>query len=241
MNSICFYQNEISDEDFIEFSDSKRMDHLKIHLKSKVDDILKITILGKGIFDAKLTKFSNHSAKLKIIETKQSKSGWFNLAIGLSRPQTMKKLLEHATTFGANSFHILKAQLSEKSYATSKLYENNKYEEFLIDGLSQSKTYFKLPKVNISNYLNLSSLDSFENKFFLTFNSDHTFLDYKSQLSNPLIAIGPERGWTKKEEEKLLEAGFIGIGISDTCLRVEHASFAAIAQIEMLRINSNVD
>ena len=239
MNSICFLPNEFTDENIISFSDPKRINHLHIHLKSKINDILKITLIGRGIFEAKIKSLTQESAELEIVKIISKKNSWFHLAVGLSRPQTMKKVLEHTTTFGAASFTILKAQLSEKSYATSKLYQDLNYQDYLIDGLAQSKTYYKLPELNILNYLNLEELRKHKNKFFLSFNTEETFLSHSKKLDFPLIAIGPERGWTKSEEEKLIENDFIAIGISNTCLRVEHASFAAIAQIEMLKITLN--
>ncbi|WP_127716573.1 RsmE family RNA methyltransferase [Halobacteriovorax sp. HLS] len=237
MNSICFFQHEISDNETIIFSDSKRLGHIQTHLKSSVGDILKVTILNTGIFEALIEEISSSRIKIKIQSELPASRPWFNLLVGLSRPQTIKKVLEHSTTFGAKSFSLFRANLSQKSYASSKIYENDTYQEYLIDGLAQSKTYFNLPDFELETYLNLQKFESQKNKFFLSLNSQSSFLDFKGQLDNPLIAIGPERGWTAKEEQKLTEAGFRPIKISHSCLRVEHAIYSAVSQLEMISLN----
>jgi len=242
MNSICFFDHEISDQSIIEFKDSRRIDHLNIHLKAKPDDQIKITILNNGIYQAKVLEISSSRVCLKIEEKLPALDGRFNLAVGLSRPQTIKKVLEHATTFGVKSFYLFKAQLSEKSYLQSKIYENKKYLEFIIDGLAQSKTYYRIPDFCLSKYFDLKQFIDFENKYFLSLNSTETFSTQKhTRLENPLIAIGPERGWTKEEEQKLIKNGFHPIGISRSTLRVEHAVFSALAQLEMISLSSNME
>lgn len=242
MNSICFFENEISDNSIIEFNDSKRVNHIITHLKPEPNDQLKITILNKGIYLAKILELSSSKSKIQIEKELFSRTALINLAVGLSRPQTIKKVLEHASTFGIKSISLFKAQLSEKSYLQSKIYENEKYLDFIIDGLAQSKTYYQIPDFHLSKYLNFNQFKNFDNKYFLSLNSSDTFLSKEvEKLENPLIAIGPERGWTKAEEQKLIENGFHPIGISRSTLRVEHAVFASLAQLEMISLNSNVE
>ncbi|WP_372651278.1 RsmE family RNA methyltransferase [Halobacteriovorax sp.] len=237
MNSICFFKDEIIDQAEIIFNDKKRLGHLHTHLKSKVSDTLTITILDQGIYKAEITKLEEFNCTLKILDQIKNESPWFHLLIGLSRPQTIKKVLEHSTTLGAASFNLFKAQLSEKSYAQSKIYEDSSYQTFLIDGLAQSKVYSHLPEFSLSKYLNLEKYKSHKNKFFLSLNTVNTFKELElSELQNPLLAIGPERGWTKKEESLLLEAGFSPIKISQSVLRVEHAVYTSVGQLEMLRL-----
>jgi RsmE family RNA methyltransferase len=237
MNSICFYSHEISDTEFLHIEDSKRLGHLKTHLRSKKGDSLKVTILDKGIYMALITDINEKSATLKLSFELESNASWFHLLVGLSRPQTIKKILEHTSTFGVSSVTISKAKLSEKSYSTSKIYENNNYIEYFIDGISQSKNYFKLPSLELQSYINLEKFKGLENKYFLSLNTKETFLSHSNKLDNPVIAIGPERGWTSQEESLLISNGFTPIGISNSTLRVEHATFSAISQIEMLKLN----
>mgnify|MGYP001141296467 CR=1 FL=1 len=237
MNSICFFKDEIIDQKQILLQDEKRLGHINTHLKSKVSDIVTITILDQGIYKAKIVELDLSKCVLEITEQTAHKEPWFHLLIGLSRPQTIKKVLEHSTTLGAASFNLFKAQLSEKSYSQSKIYENSKFQTYMIDGLAQSKVYSQLPDFSLSNYLNIDRFKDHKNKYFLSLNTTDTFKDMSSNdLQNPLLAIGPERGWTKKEETLLLEAGFSPIKISQSVLRVEHAIYTSVGQLEMLRL-----
>ncbi|PIK13875.1 RsmE family RNA methyltransferase [Halobacteriovorax sp. JY17] len=237
MNSICFFKEEIIDQSKIIFNDEKRLGHIHNHLKSKVSDEVTITILDQGIYRATILELSHHNCTIEFKEAVQSSEPWFHLLVGLSRPQTIKKVLEHSSTLGAASFELFKAQLSEKSYSQSKIYENLNFRQYLIDGLSQSKLYYNLPSFSLTNYMSLEKYLTHENKYFLSLNGIKTFNQLEaSKRSNPLLAVGPERGWTKQEESKLIESGFKPIRISASTLRVEHAIYTAIGQLEMLNL-----
>lgn len=237
MNSICFFKDDFFDDKRITFNDKKRLGHIHTHLNSKIGDCITITVVNKGIYKAKIENLDENSCALIIDSQLESKDQWFHLLVGLSRPQTIKKVLEHSTTLGASSITLFKAQLSEKSYSQSKLYQDENFKSFLIDGLSQSKTYSSLPDFSLLNYLNLDKYKNHKNKFFLTLNTKQNFtkLD-REQLVEPLLAIGPERGWTKAEEDKLLKAGFNPIQVSRSTLRVEHAVYTSVGQLELLSL-----
>ena len=237
MNSICFFEDEKIDQETIIFTDQKRLGHLHNHLKSKISDQLTITILNQGIYKAVIQDLNLERCVLKIKESMTQTEGWFHLLVGLSRPQTIKKILEHSSTLGACSFDLFKAQLSEKSYSQSKIYEDLNFREYLIDGISQSRLYYNLPSFSLSKYLQFEKYTAHENKFFLSLNSNKTFKDIDTEkLKNPLLAIGPERGWTKAEEDRLMQQGFIPIKVSQSTLRVEHAIYTSIGQLEMLTL-----
>ncbi|CBW27718.1 conserved hypothetical protein [Halobacteriovorax marinus SJ] len=237
MNSICFFKEELINQDSISFSDEKRLGHLHTHLDSKEGDLITITIIGQGIYKAEIIKLNNLTCEIKVKEQLKSLSQWFHLLVGLSRPQTIKKVLEHSTTLGAKSIHLFKALLSEKSYSQSSIYRDENYKSYLIDGLAQSKTYFELPEFSLKNYLNLDQYKAHKNKFYLSLNTEQTFKELSpGERDEPLLAIGPERGWTRAEEEKLKEAGFSPIKISHSTLRVEHAIYTSVGQLEMFRV-----
>ena len=111
MNSICFYSHEISDEEIINFTDAKRLGHLNTHLRAKVGEKVKVTILDSGLFQAKIVDLSHEHCKMQLENKIDSNDSWFDLLIGLSRPQTIKKVLEHTTTFGVNSVTISRNKL----------------------------------------------------------------------------------------------------------------------------------
>lgn len=226
----------ISNENGI-ITDPKILNHLHTVLKTKVGDTLRVGIINQDIYSGLVVNLDNLSCNLELTKIEEAKRPWFNLIVGLSRPQTMKKILEHGTTFGAKEFHFYKAELSEKSYLDSKIFVDQAYNDFFIDGLSQSGIYTHLPTFTLDKYNPASQYTKKqEQKFILDLDTDKTFKDFEIDFSSSInLAIGPERGFTKNDIAEFHDAGFKSVKISSTILRVEHAVYAAIAQLELFR------
>lgn len=217
-------------------TDSKTLAHIHETLKLNIGDQVKVTILNSGIGIATVHELTNEKLVLKMGNIKKAFPQWIDLIVGVSRPQTMKKVLEHGTTFGVGHFHFYKAELSEKSYLDSKLFVNNEFNEFTKLGLSQSTIFDRMPKVKTYKYNPAKNFESISQKYILDLNGAETFLDTTIDFTQPIIlSVGPERGFTPYDLEHFTNAGFKSIKISSTVLRVENAIFAAIAQLEMLR------
>ena len=123
-----------------------------------------------------------------------------------------------------------------ESYLQSKVFEHQNLDHLLRLGVSQSSQISSLPEVKL--YENREEiLDNIpQERYLLSLIGNHSFLDYKNSLSKPIaLAIGPERGWVREEEEDLIAANFRPIKISKHTLRVEIATFSALAQLEMFR------
>jgi RsmE family RNA methyltransferase len=159
-----------------------------------------------------------------------------DLLIGISRPPTMKKIFEHGTTFGVSQFSIFKADLSDKSYLQSPVLSENQFTSLSKLGLSQGAKYDQLPtliKTDLSFY---DDQNANIQKFFLDPYAEN-FIDPKElDLDKKIIfAIGPERGFTKNEVELLKKKSFIGVKIASSVLRVEHAVYTVLAQMELVK------
>jgi len=220
-------------------TDQKVLTHLKEVLRSKVGDDLRCTILENGIFKGKISELSDEFCKIEISRELPSKLPWIDFIVGASRPPTLKKILEHGTTMGVNSFQIFKAELSEKSYLSSQIFEPSQMDEILMAGISQSGTYFSRPIVDVyENNPSEGFKDSHQN-FILDFHTNQTFSDISIDFSQPIsIAIGPERGFTDLDRERFEKNNFQMVRVSSTILRVEHAAFYALAQLELLKMKT---
>jgi len=218
-------------------TDRKIIDHLKTTLKAGIGDTFKFTILNRGIFSGEIVSINELSCLVKLGAQLPSSEPWFNLIVGLSRPQTVKKILEHATTYGAKSIHFFKAELSEKSYQDSKVLSEEK-DSLMSLGLSQSALYFKTPEIKVDKYNPAAQYSSYSQKYILDLEGAESFLAIRDQLdfNCPItLAIGPERGFIKTDIERFHQAGFKSIKVSSSTLRVEHAVYSAISQLELVR------
>ena len=161
------------------------------------------------------------------------------LLIGLSRPQTCRKILEQAAAMGVEEFHFFGADKGESSYASSTLWTSDEWKKKIRGGVEQAFSTH-LPKCKI--YENLSSvlketetasgfrigLDNYEATGGLT----PITLQPEEQV---WVAIGPERGWSPDERNLLRDNLFELRHLGKRVLRVETAVVAAVG---ILGINS---
>jgi len=219
-------------------TEPKIISHLHETLKAQTGEKFKCTILGKGLTLGTIESLTARECRLKFSELSPAQPQWFNLVVGVSRPQTSKKILEHSTTFGAKSIHFFKAELSEKSYLNSKVFESDEMQDYLIAGLSQSGIYGELPNVKVDKFNPAESYSNVPQKFILDLNGEDNFLQLAESLNfdTPItLAVGPERGFISKDIEHFHRAGFKSVKISSSILRVEHAIYSAVSQLELLR------
>ena len=217
-------------------TDSKVIAHMHETLKAKVGDVFKCTVLNQGLTFGTIRSLSDTECQLNLAPLSPYQAQWFNLIVGVSRPQTSKKILEHTTTLGAKNIHFFKASLSEKSYLDSKVFQESS--EYLLAGLSQSAIYGELPVVKIDKFNPAGSYKSHHQKYILDLSGKENFLQMSSGIDfdTPLtLAIGPERGFVSEDIEHFHEAGFKSVKISSSILRVEHAIYSAVSQLELIR------
>lgn len=219
-----------------EIFDTRVLSHIHTTLKLTLGDEVRCTILNQGRSLGTVVELNDSLCRLELSAITPGEEQWFDLIVGLSRPQTTKKILEHATTFGARRFHFFKAALSEKSYFDSKIFSNNLYEELLIAGLSQAAIYTALPEFKLDKYNPVEQYKNVPQKFILDLKTDESFSDIKIDFTKPItLAVGPERGFISEDIERFHHAGFTSVKISSSILRVEHAVYSAISQLELLR------
>lgn len=230
MNSI------ILNQDSSEIVDLKILNHLHQTMKVAVNDTIRVTRLNHDRQLAKIIELTPTQCRLSFIQNEKASEPWIDLVVGVSRPQTMKKILEHGSTYGVGNFHFYRAALSEKSYLDSKIFEKNSIEEHIHLGLSQSALYFREPKVFQYKYNPAKNFENISQKFILDLEGNKSFSDYNIDFDKPIvISIGPERGFITEDINRFREAGFQSVKVSESILRVEHAAYSAMAQLELLK------
>ncbi|MBP9673574.1 MAG: RNA methyltransferase [Bacteriovoracaceae bacterium] len=240
MNQILLEKNDYHAERdvYLLKKNDPRFIHIQNVLKLDLRDQIKIGIVGLGQGMAEVTQINETFCELKVKTKTPTIMPYYQLMVGICRPLSIKKILEHGTSLGVKKFHFVTTTLSDKSYLQSKVLLPENCKEAMLKGLSQSSLYTELPEIKIWNDLEecLIFTEDIKHKFFLSLKSNHFFPLTPLQDQLPLlIALGPERGWTKGEEEKMHDKNFIPIKISASTLRVEIATFVALGQLELLR------
>ena len=238
MNTLIIFESDRLKDDLFEISDPKRLCHLEHVLGAQVGQSLRVGLLDDRFGVAKVLKLNPFQIEVKWQSSPDILATDIRLSIGLSRPPTLKKILEHATSLGVGHFQFYKARLSEKSYADSKIFEDANMRELLLAGLSQSSHSLTLPKVEVTK-LGTHSLKPIEQSFVLSLRESKSLFEYDIDYTRPLhFLLGPERGLTGDEESDLISRGFRPVKIHPSILRVEIATFALLGAVEVLRANA---
>ncbi len=240
MNNIIFFEQDRLQNPSRAYAiaNHEKIDHLTTILKIKEGETYKAILIDKGLCKAECIKITKNKILFYLSQFSHGEKRHFDLLIGLSRPQSLKKILEYAAGQSIQKIYFYQAELSEKSYGSSKVFEEDKLREILIKGLSQCGRFQSLPRVEILNGLPLKVLANYQRKFILSPNATKTIFKNDSLVQeNPaLFAIGPERGFTEKELIHYKNQGFKEILLSRSVLRVEMAIISLCAQLELMEL-----
>ncbi len=167
---------------------------------------------------------SNQLVFSKIELREQLVRNSFHLVVGISRPQTVKKVLHIAASFGVVDLMFIRAEKAERSYFNATALLPEEINEELILGLEQSWEY-ELPKVRIAERFKATVEDELSivpgTKLVFSTRTEGANL---AKSSGPfVIAVGPEAGWSEFEENCLVRCGFSPLSLGPRALRVEVA------------------
>ncbi len=235
MNRILIFEQEWSQKQTIEVKDVERLTHINKVIRPRVGDRLKLCLVGHGLACARVESLSDHSLTLKILEHSQGLLANIHLEVGLSRPLTCKKLLEAGTSLGVGSFSFFHTELSQKSYASSKFFRTGGAERAICHGLSVSGVYYQMPSWKL-HAPGVFPNSKEKQKYFLSLHTQTTFAKVRPNFKQAIvIAIGPERDWTEKEEQQLLQNGHRPVSLGPSILKVEAAACVALGQLQLLK------
>ena len=154
------------------------------------------------------------------------------LVVGLSRPQTCRKILEQASTMGVKEIHFFGTQKGEPSYAYSTLWMTDEWQQKIRLGVAQAFSS------HIPLCMHHQSLESLiaeipEKKSIRLGLDNYEAVDklkaFRVQASESIwLAVGSERGWSGNERKQLRENGFTLKHLGRRVLRVETAVVAAL-------------
>jgi RsmE family RNA methyltransferase len=234
VNSIILFDSDRdqSDPNVFHIEDDFRLNHLNNVVKASVGKMLQLTWLDhkRGVGEVvNLNPFS-----IKWVKDAPSAESGVHLYVGLSRPPTCKKILEHGSTMGVSSFTFFSTDLGEKSYRSSKLWTEELYKELLHLGLSQSRLYYQMPKVEVLD--RMPKVSELAGAFYLDPSCERYLnkKDVDGELE-PRFLIGPERGWSDQELSTLSSGELHGRLLSPSVLRVEIATFSLLGQLHLLQ------
>lgn len=184
----------------------------------------------------------------------------FHLIIGLSRPQTIKKVLQGATILGAGSVHFVSSERGEKSYLQSTALEPDQIQYELIKGLEQvwephppaikvHRDFGYFEREHLATLAHATTLKLVAHPGGVELAELCTSIQREQEeslhgatlhngraYSEIVMAIGPEKGWSEPEVHLLTERGFHQIGLGQRVMRVELALVFLCGQLHALKL-----
>lgn len=110
-----------------------------------------------------------------------------------------------------------------------------RWQEIVVSACEQSGRNI-VPKVlPLTTYAQaLEQLPQETTKLLMSLNRAQKLSDVQPQSGKVVFMVGPEGGWTEKEEQQAFDAGFQSVTLGKRVLRTETASLAAIAAMQTL-------
>lgn len=209
--------------------------HIKNVMRMKKDDIIKV-VFDNVVYTCKLTSITNKSS-FEIInkEEKDKKDYSVDVAFSLIKEQKLNYLLQKTTELGAGILIPINTKRSvvkiDKKKESSKI---DRWQKICKEASEQSFRS-NMPKINeVLNLQDLIYMD-YDLKLLCSLNKNTKNIKKVIQKNNKcvkiLLVVGPEGGFDPKEEEYLLNNGFVSVSLGNTVLRAETAPVVALSMI----------
>lgn len=234
MNLLLLNRNDLIAENRAEISGEK-VRHLVEILGSTEGREIKVGLLGEKKGKAVIEKLDTDRAVLSF-ELNEDPLPKIPLTaiVALARPKVLSRLISDLTTYGVRKIEIIKTYYGDKGYFDNELFTEEGLVEAASKGLEQSMDTI-LPEINIVKRFGPYSNDILplypqDAKCFIALPGDNPMLRDVEKGESNVVAIGPERGFTKYEAEQFVKAGFIPVSLGSRILRTEAAAHTCVSQ-----------
>ena len=185
-----------------------------------------ITSLTPFVVAKKIASIDNDSKSLNV-----------TIAQSLVKEQKMDYILQKGTELGAKEFIPLITTRSVVKIENKEDKKINRWNLIVKEASEQSKR-LDIPLVNRAHNIKELSLLDYDYKILCTVNelskSIKTVLSNIQESDRILIVVGPEGGFTKEEEDYLINNGFISVSLGSRVLRTETASLFVLSIINYI-------
>ena len=251
MNRILFEPGEIRDGRTT-FSDV-RAEHVLNVLHGEVGKTLKTGVVDGLIGTSVIERIEGGAVTVRCIHEAPALAPWIDLVLAPPRPRVMKRLLPQLASLGVRRIVLVGAEKVEKAFWGAQLLKEEIYRPLLIDGLQQAGTT-AVPTIetfkSFKHFVERKLDAHFEGQpTRIVAHPEKTPLGEATLLSlperardrqkrqeccfpeAPVLAVGPEGGWTDEEVERLEAKGFARMSLGPRILRTDTALIALLSRL----------
>lgn len=233
MNRILFEEGEIQADGTVTLTDS-RASHIRDVLRAAAGGILRTGTVDGLVGESKVLEVSETQVRVLPEHARVPPEPWFDLLLAAPRPKVLKRLWPQLAALGAGRVVVVNAAKVEKCYFSSQWLDAAHYRPLLVEGLTQAGLT-RLPRVLVRPRFKPFVEDELDALFpgqvrLLAHPGPQTPLPQpEGGRARPLLAVGPEGGWTDYEVKLLLARGFELFSLGGHTLRTDTACVALIA------------
>jgi len=239
MNRILFEPEEMSADGTVLLSGA-RAGHILRVLGASVGSRIKTGVINGPLGVSDVVEVRDDRVLLKPEHASPSPDPWFDLLLAVPRPKVLKRLWPQLAALGVGRVVLLNAYKVEKCYFSSQWTESAGFRPLLVEGLTQAGLT-RLPEVLVRPRFKPFVEDELDALFpdslrLLAHPGPRTPLPAAGgERSRPLLAVGPEGGWTDYELRMLREHGFRMFSLGERILRSDTACVALISVMAYMR------
>lgn len=244
MNSLLLFSEELVDSVRVVLVDERARQVFSAY-EFQVGQRVCGALYAGSKFHLMVEVFSERLVEMRIVEVYPSLPlRSLDLVVGLSRPQTTKKVIQTAVMAGVRSLHLVATERGEKSYLDSHILrpadlrvEVGKALEQIWEG--------KVPEIRVhrsfgyfcKNTLStITSHDALFKAIALPGAPLMTTAHVKQNARAAIFTVGPEAGWSDSEVAAFCDHGFTPIGLGPRIVRVETALGFVLGQSLLLDV-----
>lgn len=241
MNRILFEKSEIIDGKAI--FGGVRAQHVLEVLHGEVGQRLKTGEVDGAIGSSEIISIDSSAENPEITVAVEHRDvapePWLDLILAPPRPRVMKRLLPQLATLGVGKIFLVGAKKVEKDFWGATLLRPENYRPLLVEGLMQSGTT-RLPELTTFKSFRAFTRDELPQltatpRDLIVAHPYATDFAFNAAAANPtarpLLAVGPEGGWTDDEISILKNCGFKGYSLGSRILRTDTALIALLARL----------
>ena len=203
-----------------------RAEHLRAVLHAAVGDRFQAGVVGGPVGTATVEAVSE-TVTLAFRAEGEAPPPWYDLVLALTRPRQLRRILFQSATLGVRDLFLVGAAKVEKSYFNMHLLREEEYRPVLLEGLMQGKTT-ALPRVRLFPRLRdlWAALPAAGTRLIANPAPEGAPEPPLDRAAPPVLAIGPDGGWTEAENTAFAAHGFAPISLGPRPLRTDTAAVA---------------
>lgn len=236
MNRILFERGELQADGTVIFDDA-RAAHIRHVLGAGVGQRLQVGMVDGLAGTGLVLASSPETVQLAVTLDTETPAPWADLILAMPRPKVLKRLWAQLAALGVGRIVLITAARVERDYFATHWIEETHYRPLLVEGLMQAGNTH-LPRVSIERrfrpYIEDRLDAEFPDSLRLVAHPEGraTCGSLRATCGSPLLAVGPEGGWTSFEIELLEQHHFSRFTLGSRTLRTDTACVALLAVLE---------